>query len=345
MKKWFALPLVGLLILAAGQIPAWLLEGAQRYRVIAPEAALHQDSVRSSGSLYPRYACQVMAGGRYEVLEVYVSLGDEVKRGQPVSRVREVQAQSFYTYEAKGSELSTQSKELEALSRLYGGEDALSGMLGEGGWKAAQQILEAQGEQQELLVMTPITGVINTRLPLVGTVIHPGETLYGVNSHRSWLVLANVSEKQAMSIQLGDTVKVTGEALAQEAWGRVTGISPRTKQVFNGTGYDTVVEVQVSMDDLEGQYTTGISVKVQIFTEDAREILLLPYEAVYQNQQNTEFVLVAGLGGISERPIKTGAELAGGVEVAQGLDRNERVVVVPGYQKVLPKVYLLEEGS
>lgn len=348
MKKWMALPLVSLLILAAGQIPTWMLDGAQRYRVITPQSALHQDSVRSTGALYPRYACQVMAGGMYEVLEVYVSLGEQVERGQAVSRVREVQAQSFYTYEAKGSELAPQSKELEALARMYGGGvEEMAEMMGEGGWKAAQQLLEDQVTQQpaELLVTAPISGVINTKLPLAGTVVHPGETLYGVNSHRSWLVLANVSEKQAMNVQLGNTVKVTGDALEAEAWGRVTSISPRAKQVFNGTGYDTVVEVEVAMDDLEGQYTTGISVKAQIFTEDAREVLLLPYEAVYQNDRNAEFVLVAGPGGLAQRTVKTGVELADGVEIAQGLGWGERVVVVPGYQETLPQVYLLEEGG
>ncbi len=347
MKRWLALPVVTLLILAAGLIPSLMLKGTQRYEVVTPTLSLYQNSVRCSGALYPRHACQVMAGGLYEVLETYVAVGDQVEEGQAVARVKQVQNQSFYTYESRDYSGALQgSSQLEALAQLYGGEELLpEGLLGESGWQAAQQFLEAREEPSELLVTAPITGVVNTKLPLAGTVIRAGETLYGVNSHQSWLVLANVSEKQAMEVRLGDPVLVTGDALRGEWWGSITGISPQAKKVFNGTGYDTVVEMEITMEDLTGQYTAGISVKAQIFTEDAREVLTLPYEAVYQNESNAEYVLVVGPGRLEERLIQTGAELAEGVEIAQGLVRGEAVAVVPGYQDALPKVYLLEEGS
>ena len=55
MKRWLALPVVTLLILAAGLIPSLMLKGTQRYEVVTPTLSLYQNSVRCSGAMYPRH--------------------------------------------------------------------------------------------------------------------------------------------------------------------------------------------------------------------------------------------------------------------------------------------------
>ena len=346
MKKWMMALVLLVLIAAVGLTPAWVLNRAERYQVVTPTVIAYQNSIRCTGALYPRYSCQVMATGLYEIEEVYVSLGQEVEQGEAVARVKSVEDQPFFTYQTRDFEENVQSaSQLEALAQLYSGSESMPENFD---WQTAQSYLgeNKDAQEKELLVTSPIAGVIASRLPIAGTVIRSGESLYRVNSNQTWTVAVSVSESQAGEVHLGDPVKITGDQFGSgEQWGTLTGISPQTRRSFNGTGYDTVVDLEISLEDTRGNYTAGSGVKVEIFTEDSRELFILPYETFYQNEENEEYIFVATKQGLIPRIIQTGAELAEGVEITQGLSREERVAIAPKGQEAVAKVYLLKEGS
>lgn len=58
-------------------------------------------------------------------------------------------------------------------------------------------------------------------------------------------------------------------------------------------------------------------------------MMVVPYESVRQDGDNTEYVMVAGAYQLEKRPVTTGQETASGVEILEGLLPDELVTVLP----------------
>ena len=70
-------------------------------------------------------------------------------------------------------------------------------------------------------------------------------------------------------------------------------------------------------------------------------MLILPYEAVYQDQENREYIIAATSQGLEKFYVETGLELAGGIEIREGLP------VCGGFVRSMdltepPELYILE---
>ena len=108
--------------------------------------------------------------------------------------------------------------------------------------------------------------------------------------------------------------------------GTVTQVLPTAHRKLNGLSYETVVDVFASIDDDFNVLRPGYSVRAEITAGEIETLSLLPYEAILQDPDGTEYVYVFENGFAHRRNIKTGRELSTSAAVASGLSPYETVV-------------------
>ena len=84
---------------------------------------------------------------------------------------------------------------------------------------------------------------------------------------------------------------------------------------------ETRVEVLLSVTNADERLKPGYTANVKIYTDHKDEALLVPYEAVWQDEDNRENVYVIENGRAVQHMVRTGYELENLLEVTEGLSR------------------------
>ena len=328
MRKKAALAAVLGVIALVGGLPGLILDRVDRYPVVSPQLVSYRPSIRCEGQVYPTEGYQLLSSGLYLVEDRYRSLGDPVGKGELLATLIPAAGQAVLYLQTQGSGLGggTDGTTLEALLKSY------EGMNTQPDWQQFWTIGEENREGERVLVISPVEGVITQEVPITGSVVQPGNVIASVEGREDFFALLTVGEKDAAKLSVGNQVILSGEGVGQgNCEGRVTKIHPGTRKELSGAVTRNVVDIEVSIQPEDGkkqEIRPGFSVKAQIFTDEERQILMLPYESIHQDSDNTEYVMVAGAYRLEKRPITTGQETADGVEILDGLRPDEMVTAL-----------------
>lgn len=180
-----------------------------------------------------------------------------------------------------------------------------------------------------VVVRAPRGGIIVERNIGPGQVVSYGQsdtplTLFVIADLSSMWVLADVYEPDVPKVHGGQPVTVTLPCCPGERYqGRVVNIADAVDKDSR------TLKVRAVVPNRGRGLKAEMFVKVSIDTSSAR-VLTLPQEAI-QRRDGLTFVLVeTGKDTYQRRPIKTGAEFDGVVEVLGGVAATERVVATGG---------------
>ncbi len=191
--------------------------------------------------------------------------------------------------------------------------------------QAAAALARLRLEKSELLA--PFSGIVGTRAVSVGAFVVPGQRIVELVATDPIKVDFRVPELALPSLQVGQSVRVTVDALPGETFlGEIQVIDP----VVDPSG--RAARLRARIPNPEGRLLPGLFARVEIITGEIEDALLIPEAAVFsEGQERYAFVVVDG------RAIQTSLELGqrrpGAVEVVTGLDADA-VVVTAGQQKL-----------
>lgn len=345
MRKKLALAAILGAIVLVGGLPGFILGRVGRYQVVSPQVVPYRPSVRCEGQVYPAEGYDLLSSGLYLVEECYVSLGDPVYEGEVLATLVPVAGQAVLYLQTRGNGTDRESGQssLEALARSYSGTGAQPELSGLDLWPVG----EGSGKEEAVTVTSPVAGVVTREVPAPGSVVQPGAVITSVEGREEYLARLTVGEKDAAKLSVGNQAILSGEGVGPEpCGGTVTKIYPGTRKELSGTVTQNVVDIEVTIQPEGQEIRPGFSVKAQIFTEDERLMMVVPYESVRQDGDNVEYVMVAGQYRLEKRPVTTGQETLDGVEILEGLLPDELVTVLPeegegeGQER-----YLLELGK
>lgn len=161
-----------------------------------------------------------------------------------------------------------------------------------------------------------------------GDTVQSDTAIATLATNGSLVLRGAVSENDINKIMIGQTVEISGSAFAETQYsGMVTEIAPAARKQYNGTVLETVVDITVEIDDPSG-LRSGYTASGEILTQIPKNIYILPYTAISQDEQG-EFVYVYAGGKAEKRYIQTGAELSGGAQILSGVSPSEKVVLYP----------------
>jgi membrane fusion protein, heavy metal efflux system len=333
-------------------------EAIRRGQIETGEAALRPlpQTLEAPGRLTVNEDAAARIGSMVEgrVARVLVKVGDAVRAGQPVVYVHShevAEARADYAKAQAGvvrgeQAVGTAHNELARADRLLAAK-AISERERQ---QAAFQVSVAQAEldtaraerrraeeflrhlgatadgADEAVIRAPASGTVMQRLVSVGTVVSPATDLLTVANLSSLWAIAEVPEKMAAALGTGEAVEISVAALPQSRFvGRVIYINETINPATR------TAQVRCALPNPRGLLRPEMTATVRITVGNAAPALAVPREAVQEvNGERVVFVRTSDTT-FEKRPVQTGREQGGYVEITGGLKEGERVVTRGGF--------------
>jgi RND family efflux transporter MFP subunit len=190
----------------------------------------------------------------------------------------------------------------------------------------AQRRTELELARQQLtdsVLHAPFEGAVRERHASPGQFVAAGEPVVTlVRVHPLRLRLA-VPERDSAGLRAGQEVRLTVEGDERPRTGRVARLSPAITE----TSRTLMVEAEVPNPD--GALRPGAFASAQIVTTADQPVILVPASSII-TFAGIEKVLVVVDGKTVEKRVRTGRRAESQVEILEGLEAGEDVVVEPG---------------
>ena len=181
---------------------------------------------------------------------------------------------------------------------------------------------------------------MNVEAPVSGTVlsvdiksedaIAGGATAITIVNSNNLCVNVPINENKISKIKTGQPVKITGTAFENHNYsGKVTSIDSIAKQVVTTTGKETAVDVKISIENPNQLIKQGYTAKCTITTNIKNNGIIIPYETVEMDSENSGTVYTFNSGRAQKQSVKIGNEYENGVEIISGLNKNDLVIEAP----------------
>lgn len=310
MKKYrkylFLFILTASALCGSFSIPGWVQEAAPAVETVTISRQDVSLTVRCSGTLENTASYPVESEWPLYVETVAVEEGQDVQAGDllfTVDRTASVQAAALL------SGLAADGESLAAGTSLS--ESVLAG-----------QVPEA--------VCAPAAGRVTNLTVSAGEMYMPGKTALTLAGADALQMRASFSESIISSIEPGQTATITGNGFPGKSYtGRIVSLAETAQQVVRTTGTETVVEGVISIEGDSADLRAGYNVQADIVTDVLEDILIIPYEAIEQDEENRQYVYQLVDGWACKRYIQTGAETAAGMEVLAGAEAGWQLILQP----------------
>ena len=252
-------------------------------------------------------------------------LGDPVKEGQTIIRLEDEEYENNIAIESKRLNLEISEQEFEKQESLYekGGVTLRELRNSEVSFMNARYDYEnALLQLEKMNVAAPFDGVI-VDLPYytTGTRVSSGQVMVKLMAYRNMYMEINLPEKNMQQVQTGQDVYITSYVFPDDTLsGEVAEISPAISTETR------TFKVKLLVDNPDLKLRPGMFVKADIVTQHKDSIITIPKEYVLSDARGKR-VFIVQQQTARERRITTGLENQEMVEVVDGLEPNQRLVV------------------
>lgn len=267
------------------------------------------------------------------IKQVYVALGDQVKKGQPLMEIESVvigESQAA-NLEAQGMQKLAR-RNFERVSELY-----RENISSEKEFLQAKQELEAaeiradgaraklyrlgtgRGAGGRLVLRAPMDGAILVMHAVSGEVARTDESLLTVGDHTGVWVWADLYERDIAAVKNAQAAQKLAATITVKAYpgkefpGIVNLVSPAMDESSR------TVKVRVEVNNTDGRLLAGMFATVKLFIPGTDETLAIPKQALLEDAGRS-FVFVHHQGDYYiRRPVVPGRAWGSFIEINKGL--------------------------
>ena len=224
----------------------------------------------------------------------------------------------------------SQIAELEAqLSDLVTGPDSLDVSIAQAKLDNAQAQLEVvEQESISSTITAPFDGTILSIANSVGDTVGTTKFITLADLNQPYLEVL-LDETDLNNVGIGYQVSVTFDALPNQTFGgHVVAINPSLSNAFNVTAIQTTVQLDTSSFSKPQNLPIGLSATVEVISDQAQNVLLIPVEALHEISDGTYAVFVMENGSPTFKTVEVGLMDYTSAEIKSGL--NEGDVVTTG---------------
>jgi membrane fusion protein, multidrug efflux system len=284
-----------------------------------------EDSFNTSftinGSTVPAKEVKIASEVQGKLVGLYIDNGDFVRAGQSIA----VLDASVYQVQLASIDASIAKARLD-LAR-YNNLIELGGATPMQAESAQLQINSLVAEKKQVLeqishmqIRAPFRGKIENVGVELGSFVSYGTVLSQLIDNSSLKINVYLSEQEAFKVKSGQSVTITSAVLPQPKVGKITMISDKA----DASG-KFLAEITFLNDDKE-KLKAGILADVHFSSDAIQTGLSIPTSALLASDKEAK-VFVATGGQVEERSIRTGIVTANKVQVLEGLQVGEQVVV------------------
>ena len=290
-------------------------------------------SIRVAGRIEPDerkiYAISPKFEGYVERLYVNVT-GQPVSKGQPLFEVYSpelVSAQREYAIAAQGLE-SLKEADSQAQTGMKDLADASLQRLKNWDISAEQvKALSQSGEAKRTLTFrSPVSGIVTEKKALQGMRFMPGEALFQVADLSSVWVVADVFEQDVGLVKHGARAKVRINAYPDKLFeGTVSYVYPTLNAVTR------TAPVRIELTNPGALLKPGMFAQVELPVGAKGSVVTVPVSAVIDSGTRQIVLVQRGEGRFDPREVRLGARSDSHVEIIEGVQDGEAVVVAANF--------------
>jgi cobalt-zinc-cadmium efflux system membrane fusion protein len=214
--------------------------------------------------------------------------------------------------------VAAESRRTEALAERERAQALVAHLVGEGP-------LPAGVDPHDVVIRTPIAGVVVARAAQPGTVVLPGQPLVAVGDPSALLVQLRVPERDAAAARVGARVRLTlTERPGEEVEARVTRVAPTVDTLTR------TLEVLAAPVGRPGTLRAESFAQAELRAPTGGQALVVPQGAVQALEGDTVVIVAEPRGAglfIEAVPVRTGRRAGGMAEIRSGLEAGRAVVV------------------
>lgn len=290
-------------------------------------------TVRASGRIEPDerriYAISPKFEGYVERLHVNVT-GQAVGKNQPLFEVYSpelVSVQREYAIAAQGV---ASLKDADSQAQAGMQQLAQSSLLRLKNWDISDEQIKALtstgATTRTLTFRSPVSGIVMEKKALQGMRFMPGEALYQIADLSAVWVIADVFEQDIGLVKNGTKATVNINAYPDKIFtGRVTYVYPTL------TAETRTVPVRVELANPGGLLKPGMFAQVELPVAVKGQVITVPVSAVIDSGTRQVVLIQQAEGRFEPREVRLGARSDTHVEVRDGVQAGEQVVVAANF--------------
>lgn len=175
--------------------------------------------------------------------------------------------------------------------------------------------------KQTITFYSPQSGVVDNLDIREGFYVQPGSTIMSIGVLDQVWVEAEIFERQASLVEVGQPVTMALDYLPGKEWhGSVDYIYPTLDPQTR------TVRVRLRFDNEQGVLKPDMFAQVMIHAGDSEQTLIVPKEAVIRTGQSNRVVLALGDGRFKSVNVKVGRYDEQSAEILSGLAEGDEVV-------------------
>ncbi|MFQ5822558.1 MAG: efflux RND transporter periplasmic adaptor subunit [bacterium] len=295
------------------------------------------DKVRATGTIVPLHDVLVSSETAGTITQVYVEVGEQVKKGTPLVQIdQELKQLSLEQAEARLIEAKAAYKkakrDFERNQKLYETRDIseyvfenarLQKESAEAAYLTAQaNVKMAKRQLKDTRIVSPVNGFVAARIVELGTTVAPGTPIAKVVDISQIKVKFGVAEKDIVKIRKGQTATITVDSFPNEIFeGTVSAVGPQAD--LSSRAFP--VEILVKNPDY--RLKAGMVAKVEVTTQILQNVPLLPKSALLERSGQT-IIFVIKNGKAQKRIPKLGLESSNKIVLLDGAEAGDDVVIL-----------------
>ena len=220
----------------------------------------------------------------------------------------------------------TQGRDLAAEAQVEAGKSTLQAAQSQMAM-AQSKLAHDQALFDYAKITAPFSGVVTERYANFGTLMQAGTSastalpLVRLSQEDLFRLVIPVPESYVGYIKIGDSIKVRMPALNRDFPGKVARFSVDVKQETR------TMHTEVDVPNPQGLLIPGVYAEATLELDTKGDALVVPLQAVNQQNENASVLLVNGSNQIQVRPVTLGIETSNDAEVVSGLNEGDQVVI------------------
>lgn len=176
-------------------------------------------------------------------------------------------------------------------------------------------------------LITPIEGIVTEiEAPYAGVNITPATAEFVVSNPDKLIFSANVDEVDIATVKKGQKGILFLDAYLEEEIKTQVEQVEFTSTTTSGGGTAFRVKFQLPPNTAEEKFKLGMNGDVEIFIEEKKDILVVPFETVQEDDQGT-YVWLMKENKPVRQPVKTGISNDVYTEIVEGLQEKDKVII------------------
>ena len=272
--------------------------------------------------------------GRIEKL-FFKEVGQRVNKGQALY---EIYSESLLTIQQEYLLSLRQFEELKSLRYESFVTSSEKKLILFGMTKEQIRLLAQQNKtNSRITFLAPAGGIIARFDVTEGQYVSEGSVLYRIEKLDQIWVEAELYPRESTLVKTGDVVKVQVNGFENSPVdGKITFLSPEYQQGSQ------IITLRAVINNQKKEFLPGMQANI-ILVHSEKKTIALPVDAVIRDAKGSHVWILEKDGSFKSRMVKTGLENFEKIEIIEGLEEKENVVITGAY--LLYSELVLKKGG